>query len=196
MCVCVCVHILFVLSSFLSLLLSVCFCLWWMKRSTACGSAGKGRRVSSFYVFGAVVQLYNGWIEWLWCMSAVLLHGISDIPTFPRVFSSTRVFVTFRVHFTSVCLHYTHFNYKLSLSGSNTYTVFCFIPLALEVLFHTTTNDSTSNLHLLFSKSCCVVKHVCVQQCFRFPLWLFMLWSWLLFLSGNIDVVFGLWKCF
>lgn len=65
------------------------------------------------------------------------------------------LFFTFRVHFTSVCLHYTHFDYKLSLSGSNTYTVFCFIPLALEVLFHTTTNDSTSNLHFAFSKSCC-----------------------------------------
>ncbi len=157
MCVCVCVCVCvscslcsyIVCSLFISFSPPLCLFLSLMNEALHCLWVGWQRQTCKLllciWCSGSTLQ----WLDWVTLMHVCGVTAWHKWHTHisQGFFKYTCVFVTFRVHFTSVCLHYTHFNYKLSLSGSNTYTVFCFIPLALEILFHTTTNDSTSNLH-------------------------------------------------
>lgn len=162
-----------------------------MKRSTACGPAAKGRRVSSF----CCVWCRGLSLRWFDCVNlmhvcGLLLHGISGISTLPRGFLKC-LFVTFRVNFTSVLLHHEHLGYKLTLSVANTYATFCSIHLALPMEVWMTTSNSilhiiaVSNLLWSFLWN----RHVA----FVFSI---SLNSWFFFLSGIIDVLFGSWKCF
>lgn len=120
-----------------------------MKRSTACGPAAKGRRVSSF----CCVRCRGLSLHWFDCVNlmhvcGLLLHGISGISTLPRGFlKCTCLFVTFRVNLTSVLLHHEHLNYKLTLSVANTYATFCSIHLALPMEVWMTTSNSV--LHII-----------------------------------------------
>lgn len=100
---------------------SICLFLSVMKRSTACGPSGKGRRVSSFCCAWCSGSCWFDCVT-LMHVCGLLLHGRSDISTLPRgSFMCTCLFVTFRVNFTSVFLHHEHLDCKLTLSVSNTY---------------------------------------------------------------------------
>lgn len=127
---------------FLSFYLSI---LSVMKRSTACGPAAKGRRVSSFCCVWCR-GLSRRWFDCVNLMHVcgLLLHGISGISTLPRgVLKCTScLFVTFRVNFTSVLLHHEHLGYKLTLSVANTFATFCSIHLALPMEVWMTTSNS------------------------------------------------------